>query len=168
MAVKEGKRLGWVGLRLGFLGGAVGGALSGFLALLAWGLTTMALKTAAGESLWASEPVTPSAYLANVVFNAVFLGPILGGAVGAFGGALVGPWVSRVRATDLRLGRWVGIALLALVGLGLAEGGVVAGLLSLAEGAIVGGLGGWVADSVFSQRCRRTEQRSASDANEAL
>ena len=163
-ANEKGKRLGWVGLRLGFLGGAVGGALSGCLAVLAWGLTTMALKTAAGESLGASEPVTPSDYLANIVFNAVFAAPILGGAVGAFGGALLGPWVSGGRARELRLGRWIGTVLVALVGLGFAADGTVAALLSVVEGAVLGWIGGWVADKVYSRRYRRYEQRREQDA----
>jgi hypothetical protein len=142
--------------------------LSGFLALLAWGLTTMAFKTSAGEPLGISEPVTPNAYLANVVFNAVCIGPILGGAVGVFGGALLGPWVLRARATDLRLARWVGMVLVALAGLGLAEAGMAASLLSLFEGAAIGWVGGWVADRVYSRQYRRYEQRRARDANGAL
>jgi len=165
MATNEkGKRLGWLGLRLGFLGGAVGGALCGCLVMLAWGLTTMALKQAAGEPLGASEPVTPSDYLANVVFNAIFAAPILGGAVGAFGGAFLGPWVFESRAMKLRLGRWVGTVLVALVGLGFVADGTAAGLLSMVEGAVLGWLGGWVADKMYGRRYRRHEQRRAGDA----
>lgn len=150
-------RLGWRGLRFGFASGAVGGAASGFLALLMWGLTVIAFKMMAGEPLGASDPVTPRQALLNAVFNAVFLGPLLGGTVGVLGGSVVGPFVPRRRAGSLRLGVWVGTGLVALVGVLYIQAGWAAGLLSLIEGGVAGAVGGMVADKTFGRWCSRSE-----------
>jgi hypothetical protein len=150
-------RLGWLGLRLGFASGGVGGAVSGFLALFMWGLTAIAFKMVAGKPLGASDPVTPRQALLNGVFNAVFLGPLLGGIVGVLGGAAVGPFVRRRRAGSLRLGVWVGTVLVALVGVLYVQAGWAAGLLSLIEGGVAGAVGGMVADRVFARWYSRLE-----------
>ena len=157
VADEHNGRLGWLGLRLGFVSGAVGGAASGFLALLLWGLTAIVFKMVAGEALGASDPVTPQEALLNTAFNAVFLGVLLGGMVGATGGAMMGPLVPRGRARSLRLGVWVGTMLVAPLSLVFVQAGWAAGLLSLIEGGVAGAIGGRVADKVFGRQYSRYE-----------
>jgi hypothetical protein len=150
-------RLGWLGLRLGFGSGALGGAASGFLALLLWGLTVIVFKIVADEPLGASDPVTPRQALLNAVFNAIFLGVLLGGIVGAAGGAVIGPLIPRRRDRRPRLGVWVGTILVAALGAVSVQAGWAAQLVSLIEGGAAGAVGGRAADTLFGRWYSRFE-----------
>jgi hypothetical protein len=150
-------RLGRLGLRLGFVSGAAGGAVSGFLATLFWGLVVLIPKLIAGERLGASDPATPRDALLNVLFNAVFFGLLPGTAFGAVGGAVAGLLVRAGRAHAPQVGVWLGAVIVAGVGLVISPPDFRYRLIVLIGSGLIGALGGLVGDRLFAWLYAKTE-----------